>query len=84
MDGFDQDQGASESDEGGVAFGGLLAAHGDALEALQLADGLLDPGAGSCRAVFGKNSGLFLAFERYGMTGTMRRRRQAARLAAES
>src|ERR1700730_10123416 len=33
---------------------------------------------------FGKNFGLFLAFERYGMTGTIPRARHAARLAFES
>ena len=33
---------------------------------------------------FGKNLGLFLAFERYGMTGTIPRRRQAVRFAFES
>jgi len=47
VDGFDQDQPASKSDEGTIAVGGLLAAEGDALEALQFADGLLDAGAGS-------------------------------------
>ena len=35
-------------------------------------------------STFGKKPGLFLAFERCGMTGMMRRLRQAARLAAES
>ena len=44
MDGFDQDDGASECDERGVVFGGLLASQGDALEALELAHGLLDAG----------------------------------------
>ncbi len=46
MDGFDQDQATCEADNGGVAFRGLFAAQGDALEPFQLADGLLDPGAG--------------------------------------
>ena len=46
VDGFDQDEGASESDECAIAVLGLVTAHGDLLETLQLADGLLDPGAG--------------------------------------
>ena len=33
---------------------------------------------------FGKNLGLFLAFERYGMTGAIPRFRQASRFAFES
>ena len=45
MDGFDQDKGAGERDEGGEVLRGLLAAQGDAFEALDLADGLLDAGA---------------------------------------
>jgi hypothetical protein len=45
VDGFDQDERAGEGDEGGVVFCGLLAAERDALEALELADGLLDAGA---------------------------------------
>jgi len=47
VDGFDQDEAAGEGDEGCVVLGGLLAAKRDALEALQLADGLLDSGAAS-------------------------------------
>ena len=46
VDGFDQDEGASESDECAIAVLGFVAAHGNSLEALQLADRLLDPGAG--------------------------------------
>ena len=46
VDGFDQDQAASECDECAIALCGLLAAHGDALEAFQLAHRLFDPGAG--------------------------------------
>jgi hypothetical protein len=46
VDGFDQDEGASESDECAITVLGLVAAHSNSLEALQLADGLLDPGAG--------------------------------------
>ena len=43
MDGFDQDQGAGEGDKGGEVLCGLLAAQGDALEALELTDPLLGP-----------------------------------------
>ena len=45
MDGFDQDESAGEVDENHVVPGGLFAAQGDALEPLELADELLDPGA---------------------------------------
>ena len=42
VDGFNQYQCASEADEGGVAGCGLIAAHGDAFEAFEFADRLLD------------------------------------------
>ena len=45
VDGSDQDDGASEGDEGAVVLGGFLAAERDTLEALELAHGLLDAGA---------------------------------------
>jgi len=44
VDGFDEDEGESESDDGGEAALGLLAAQGDPLEALELAEALLDAG----------------------------------------
>ena len=43
VDGFDEDEAASEGDESRVALGRLLAAECDLLEALELAHGLLDP-----------------------------------------
>ena len=46
MDGFDQDKGGRESDEGTEVGGGLFAAQGDALEASELADGVFGAGAG--------------------------------------
>jgi len=46
VDGFDQDEATRETNESGIAFRGLFAAHGDTLEAFQLAHGLLDPSAG--------------------------------------
>lgn len=45
MDGFDQAEASGEGDEGEEVRLRLLAAQGDALEALELADGLLDAGA---------------------------------------
>jgi len=45
VDGFDQDEGGSESDEGAETCGGFFAAQDDALEAFELADGLFDAGA---------------------------------------
>ena len=44
MDGFDQDEGGSESDEGAEVCGGFFASQRDALEAFELADGLFDAG----------------------------------------
>ena len=41
----DEDEAAGESDDGGEAAFGLLAAQGDALEALELSEALLDAGA---------------------------------------
>jgi hypothetical protein len=45
VDGFNQDKGAGERDEGGEVLGSLLAAQGDPLEALEFTDALLDAGA---------------------------------------
>jgi len=45
VDGFDQDKGAGEGDEGGEVLRGLLTAQGDAFEALDFTDALLDAGA---------------------------------------
>ena len=45
VDGFDENEGEAESDEGAVVLGGFLAAEGNPLEAFELADGLLDAGA---------------------------------------
>jgi hypothetical protein len=44
VDGFDEDETEGERDEGSEAPGRLLTPQGDALEALEFADGLLDPG----------------------------------------
>ena len=45
MDGFDDDEAEGESDERAEVLVGFLATEGDALEALELADQLLDAGA---------------------------------------
>jgi len=45
VDGFNQYQRACEADDSRVADVGLLAAHGDAFEAFELADRLFDAGA---------------------------------------
>src|SRR5260370_30935017 len=45
VDGFDQDEHASDRDEGSEVLCGLLAAQGDPFEALDLADTLFDAGA---------------------------------------
>jgi len=45
VDGFGQDKGAGEGDEGSEVLRGLLAPQGDAFEALEFADTLLDTGA---------------------------------------
>jgi hypothetical protein len=42
VDGFDQDEDASQLNEGGVVLFGLFASHGDAFEPLDLADEHLD------------------------------------------
>ncbi len=47
VDELDQDKSDCEGDEGGEVRLGLFAAQGDALEALELAHSLLDPGAAS-------------------------------------
>ena len=49
MDGFDDDEAEGESDEGSEVLVGFLAPEGDALEALELANQLLDAGAGAVK-----------------------------------
>jgi hypothetical protein len=56
VDGFNQDKGADEGDEGGEVLCGLLAAQGDAFEALDFADALLDASAALVED-FGKECG---------------------------
>jgi hypothetical protein len=44
VDGFNQDKSASKRNECAVALLSFVTTHGNSLEALQLADGLLDSG----------------------------------------
>jgi hypothetical protein len=60
VDGFDQNEAASEGDERGVVLGRFFAPQRNALETLELAHGLLDPSAAPIeglgeegRAIFG-------------------------------
>jgi hypothetical protein len=60
VDGFDQNEAAGERDERGVVLGSFFAPERNALEPLELADGLLDPSAALIeslgeegRAIFG-------------------------------
>ena len=46
VDGFDQDESACKCNERGIILSSLFAAKGDALEALELSDGLLNPATG--------------------------------------
>lgn len=57
VDGFDYDEPGGESDEGSEVGCGFLAAEGDPLEALQLADRLLNAGAASVKEL-GEEGGL--------------------------
>ena len=68
--GFNQDQSAGNADHCGVADIGLVAAHCDSLEPLQLADRLFDAGAELIEA-FGEKRFLCLEFSRRGITGVM-------------
>jgi hypothetical protein len=45
VDGFDQEEDTSESDESGIVLLCLLTSHGDTFETLELSDQLLDAGA---------------------------------------
>lgn len=59
VDGFNQDKGASQRDEGGEVVRGFLAAQGDTLEALDFADALFNAGAALVED-FGEEFGLGL------------------------
>jgi hypothetical protein len=83
VDEFDQDHNACKTDDGFEVNLRLFASKCHPFEAFQFADRLLDAGR-VLYSNFGKNLGLFRAFERYGMTGAMPRLRQASRFAFES
>ena len=63
MDGFGEYEEERERGDGSVVLGGLLATQCDALETLELSDGLLDPRAGaierSGEVPLGRPGGLF-------------------------
>ena len=61
VDGFDQDYGVGESDEGFEVGCGFLAAQFDAFEVLELSDGLFYAGAVPTEAL-ANPFGLFLTF----------------------
>lgn len=69
MDGFDEDKAARESDNGGEAAFGLLAPQGDALEALELSEALLNTGAAPVKRLGEEGRPLF----RVGFEGNGRR-----------
>lgn len=84
MDGFDKDEGEGESDDCGEALLCLLAAQGDALEALELSEALFDPGTALVERL--REEGrpvLGVRFERDG-PGAMPRARARARFALAS
>jgi hypothetical protein len=83
VDGFNQDEAECKGYEGSVVLRGLLASECDAFEALEFADGLLDA-CPRLESIFGKNAGLSIAFDLYGMTGQMPRLRAPSRLAFAS
>jgi hypothetical protein len=83
VDGFDDDEAKSECDEGCKVLVRFLATERNALEALELADQLLDTGAGSIECLREK-AGRFWADDLNGITGQMPRWRAAERLALAS
>ena len=87
VDGFDDDEAQSECDEGSEVLVGFLATERNALEALELADELLDAGAGAIERLREESRpglGRVLADDLNGITGQMLRSRAAERLALAS
>lgn len=68
VDGRNQDQAGGEIHKCSVAGGGFFAAHGHALEPLQLAHGVLDRSPRLVACLW-KNFGRLLALDRYWITG---------------
>ena len=85
VDGFNQHQPACKTDDGGVADVGLFAAHGDALEPLELADGLFDARPEFIETLGKEPASLLGVFttgdHRGGITGVMPRASAATRFA---
>lgn len=75
---FDPYHSTGEADEGCVAGGSLVAAHGDALEALQLADGLLDAHAQAIKGF--RKEAVALS---YPLSGTTMRGRMSGPMSSE-
>ena len=73
VDGFDQHKAACKTDDGGVADVGFFAAHGNALEPLELADGLFDARSESIETLRKKAASLL------GVFATRDHRRDATR-----
>ena len=83
VDGFNQHESACKTDERSVAGVGLLAAHGDALVSLELADRLFDARP-DLYSRLGKKRPRCLEFSRRGITGVMPRASAARRFASLS
>jgi hypothetical protein len=60
VDGFNEDHGQSESDDRGVILRGFLASECDTLEALELADGLLDAGTPAVEGFWEEGGSIFV------------------------
>ena len=78
VDGFRQDKSEDKGDEGAETASRFLASESNSFEALELADELLDAGAGPMSA-FAKNRGGLFFLALYGITGQIALSRAAAR-----
>jgi hypothetical protein len=79
MDGFDEDEAKCKGDDRGKVSCRLLAAERDALEAFELANCLLDAGAGPVERLR-EERGPVPLIRLVGITGAMLRSRAAVRL----
>ena len=69
MDGFHQDESEDKGDEGAEVASRFLASESDAFEALELADELLDAGAGPIEDLRQRTRGGFFSLALCGITG---------------
>jgi hypothetical protein len=82
VDGFDEDEGQADGDEGGIVLSRFLTSEGDALEALELADGLLDASASAVERAWEESGPVFCrGFERDDGADAARARRLAIAVA---